>query len=73
MTPDDFSSHGLYYDGTYAYLVGHHTQFSILKFDSAISEMLFYSMITTKSASWDIFITIPTILAVFVMMRKRKL
>jgi hypothetical protein len=73
MTPEDFSSHGLYYDGTYAYLVGHHTQFSILKFDSATSELRFYSLIITKSASWDIFITISTILAVFVMIRKRKL
>ncbi len=73
MTPEDFSSHGLYYDGTYAYLVGHHTQFSILKFESDTSEIRFYSIITTKSASWDIFITIPIIIAVFALIRKRKL
>ena len=73
MTLEDFSSHGLYYDGTYAYLVGHHTQFSILKFESDTSELRFYSITTTKSASWDFFITIPLIIVAFALTRKRKL
>ncbi|MFW9905967.1 MAG: LVIVD repeat-containing protein [Candidatus Thorarchaeota archaeon] len=69
-TPEDFSSHGLYYDGTYAYLVGHHTQFSILKFDPDTSELRFYSIITTKSASWDLFLTTPIIIAVLAVIRR---
>ncbi|MFX0016939.1 MAG: hypothetical protein ACFFBQ_19265 [Promethearchaeota archaeon] len=73
MTPEDFRSHGLYYDGTYDYYVGHHTQFSILKFDSVTSDQWFYSIITTKSARWDIFITIPIFIAVFALIKKKKL
>ena len=72
MTPDEFSSHGLYYDGTYAYLVGHHTQFSILKFDSDTSEIRFYFIISTKSASWDILIMISLILPIFTRKRRKK-
>ncbi len=72
ITPEDFSSHGLYYDGTYAYLVGHHTQFSILKYDSDTSELRFYSIISTKSASWDLFMVIPLILTVFALIRRKK-
>jgi hypothetical protein len=56
---------------TYAYLVGHHTQFSILKYEADTPELTFYSITTTKTASWAIFINIPTILASFVLYRRK--
>ena len=70
ITNEDFSSHGMYYDGTYAYLVGHHTQFSILNYEADTSEVRFHSITTTKSASWDFLITIPAILALYVVIKK---
>ncbi len=72
ITHDEFSSHGMYYDGTYAYLVGHHTQFSILKYEADSSEVVFYSIATTKSARWDFLITIPSLVALITVIKKRK-
>ena len=70
ITSQEYSSHGMYYDGMYAYLVGHHTQFSIIQYDVESSVLLFHSEITTKITTWSISIVFIAIFSVLIAQQR---